>query len=264
VTKGDGGGFGCARQACGSRLWNDRPDGVSDFNDMAALRGAEGVARVIESANFTSDYRDPSSEVNFEREVNLGVLQASAIEQGDMVVTFLPLLGQDRFIVKGWSHLVAAYPKTGKAELLVRLLAEWTKERILYVTEEPRGAWDARMQKLPTVYGHVTLDYGLGAMPQEILTRLQTGEETIVVLDTIRNLLGLRDETNNSEVTRALIPYIAASRTKNQTLIAVHHDRKGGGDHGEGIAGGHAFLGAVDIAIESKTRRSRGFGPTAA
>jgi hypothetical protein len=231
---------------------NDRPDGVSDFNDMAALRGAEGVARVIESANFTSDYRDPSSEVNFEREVNLGVLQASAIEQGDMVVTFLPLLGQDRFIVKGWSHLVAAYPKTGKAELLVRLLAEWSKERILYVTEEPRGAWDARMQKLPTVYGHVTLYYGLGAMPQEILTRLQTGEETIVVLDTIRNLLGLRDETNNSEVTRALIPYIAASRTKNQTLIAVHHDRKGGGDHGEGIAGGHAFLGAVDIAIELK------------
>src|SRR5882724_1557018 len=63
--------------------------------------------------NFASDYRDPSSEVKFEREVNLGVLQARAIEQGDMAVTFLPLLGQDRFIVKGWSHLVAAYPKTG-------------------------------------------------------------------------------------------------------------------------------------------------------
>jgi predicted ATP-dependent serine protease len=161
-------------------------------------------------------------------------------------------LGQDRFIVKGWSHLVAAYPKTGKTELLVRLLAEWSGESILYFTEEPRGAWDARMQKLPTVYDHVTLYYGLGAMPEEILDRLRTGEETVVVLDTIRNLLGLRDETNNSEVARALIPFITASRSKTQTLIAVHHDRKGGGEHGEGIAGGHAFLGAVDIAIELK------------
>jgi DNA repair protein RadA/Sms len=73
-----------------------------------------------------------------------------------------------------------------------------------------------------------------------------------VVLDTVRNLLGLRDEKDNSEVARALIPFIAAGRNKGQTLIAVHHDRKGGSDHGEGIAGGHAFLGAVDIAIEMK------------
>jgi DNA repair protein RadA/Sms len=53
-------------------------------------------------------------------------------------------------------------------------------------------------------------------------------------------------------VARAVIPYIGASRNKGQTLIAVHHDRKGGGEHGEGIAGGHAFLGAFDIAIELK------------
>jgi len=71
----------------------DRPDGASDFNDLAVLHGAEAVMRVIESANFTSDYRDPSSEVKFEREVNLGVLQARAIEQGDLAVTFLPSLG---------------------------------------------------------------------------------------------------------------------------------------------------------------------------
>jgi hypothetical protein len=132
-------------------------------------------------ANFTSDYRNPLSEVKFEREVNLGELQAKAIEKGDNAVTFLPVLGQEKFIVKGWS-----------------------------------------------------------------------GDETLVVLDTVRNLLGLRDEKDNSEVARALIPFIAAGRNKGQTLIAVTHDRKGGGEHGEGIAGGHAFLGVVDIAIELK------------
>jgi predicted ATP-dependent serine protease len=93
-------------------------------------------------------------------------------------------------------------------------MAEWAGEKILYFTEEPTGAWDARMQKLPTTYSHVTLFHGLGTTPGEILSRLQAGDETVVVLDTIRNLLGLHDETNNSEVAQALIPYIAASRVK--------------------------------------------------
>src|SRR5262249_40893208 len=82
--------------------------------------------------------------------------------------------------------------------------------------------------------------------------RIEAGDETVVILDTIRNLLGLRDEKDNSEVVRSLIPLIATSRTKSQTLIALHHDRKGGGEHGEGIAGGHAFLGVIDRALEIK------------
>jgi AAA domain len=221
------------------------------LEDRMRLLQAERARRNGQS-NFTSDYRNPLSEVKFEREVNLGDLQAKAVEKGDNAVTFLPVLGQDKFIVKGWSHLLAAYPKTGKTELLVRLMAEWSDERILYFTEEPTGAWNARMQKLPCGYRHVNLFYGLGVTPPDILGRLQGGDETLVVLDTVRNLLGLRDEKDNSEVARALIPFIAAGRNKGQTLIAVHHDRKGGGDHGEGIAGGHAFLGAVDIAIELK------------
>jgi predicted ATP-dependent serine protease len=215
-------------------------------------RAAAELARRNGQSNFTSDYRHPLSEVRFEREVNLGDLQTRAIEKGKTAVDFLSVLGQEGFIVKGWTHLLAAYPKTGKTELLARLMAEWEGESILYFTEEPSGAWDARIQKLPRGYHNVQLFYGLGATPQEILERLEAGDETVVVLDTIRNLLSLHDETNNSEVARALIPYIAASRAKSQTLIAVHHDRKGGGENGEGIAGGHAFLGMVDIAIELK------------
>jgi hypothetical protein len=37
--------------------------------------------------NFTSDYRNPSSEVKFEWEVNAGVLQAETIAQGIPPVT---------------------------------------------------------------------------------------------------------------------------------------------------------------------------------
>jgi hypothetical protein len=35
-----------------------------------------------------------------------------------------------------------------------------------------------------------------------------------------------------------------------KTLIGVGHTRKGGGQHGEAISGGHALLAAVDVALE--------------
>src|SRR5439155_24311180 len=74
--------------------------------------------------------------------------------------------------------------------------------------------------------------------------------EHIFVIDAVRNLLRLNDENDNSEVARVLNPWIAAARDAGKTPIFVHHNRKGGGEHGEGIAGGHALLGVCDIAIE--------------
>jgi len=202
------------------------------------------------------------------REVNLATLQADAKNSEKPPLSFLPVLGQDRLIVKGWSHLVAGYPKAGKTELVVRMIAEWSEEHILYVTEEPESVWDARMQGLPEIHGHVVLYLGLGVKPAEILDRVKGGDETVVIIDTVRNLLGLRDETDNSEVARAMNPYIAAARQGNKTLIMLHHNRKGGGEHGEGITGGHAFMGVVDLALEikfdgpddSRRRQIRGWG----
>ncbi len=222
----------------------------------------------IQTANLTSAYRDPPSEVRFEREVNLGELQTRVMEMGVPVLNCLPVLGQEKLIVNGWSHILASYPKTGKTELMIRVIAEWPNERILYFTEEPESVWDARMKGLPQTYDHVTLYYGLGVKPAEILGRIKAGNETIVIIDTVRNLLGLKDENDNSEVSRALIPFIAAARDRHMTLIALHHDRKGGGENGEGIAGAHAFLGVVDIALEvtrsgpsnSRRRLLKGWG----
>jgi AAA domain/Toprim domain len=246
----------------------ERSAGATDFNDMAALCGPEGVARAIGAANFTSDYTTAPSEVKFNREVNAGVLQQRAKETDDPVLTYLPLLGQEGYFVKDWSHILAAYPKSGKTELTVRLVGEWREERVLYFSEEPESVWKARLRELPAQYNHVTLFYGLGLTQPELLARIRQGQETVVIIDTIRNLLGLRDEKDNSEVARVLIPFIAACREGEKTLIVVHHDRKGGGEHGEGITGGHAFLGAVDIALElkrdgkeeSRRRLIRGWG----
>jgi len=202
---------------------------------------------------ITSDLRERPSEVTFLKEMNLGELQEKAKTAGVDPITYLPVLGQARLIVKGWSCLLASYPKTGKTELLIRVISEWQQERVLFFTEEPESVWHVRLSRLPAAsLQHVTLCVALGAKPTDILNRIIKGTESVVVLDTVRNLLSLRDETDNSEVARALIPYIAACRIAGKTFIPLHHDRKGGGEHGEGISGGHAFLGVVDIALEIK------------
>jgi len=215
--------------------------------------------------NFTSDYKGSPAEVKLVREINAGELQRKAKEREGPAITYLPVLGQDGFIVKGWSHLLAAYPKTGKTEFLVRLLSTWPDEKILYITEEPESVWEARLEKLTSSFDHMTLFYGLGVRPTELLERIRSGDETVVVMDTVRNLLRLQDENDNSQVARATIPFVATAREGQKTLLAVVHDRKGGGEYGEGIAGGHAFLGVVDIALEllrenGRRRKLRGWG----
>lgn len=164
----------------------------------------------------------------------------------------LPFLGQQGYFIVNWSHLVAGYPRCGKTELLVRLAREWIGQgrRVLYLSEEPRSLWGARLSRLPGDWSGLTVVFALGADPRDLVARMRTGPEEIVIVDTLRNLLQLRDETDNSEAARVLMPWIVQARESGKTLIVLHHQRKGGGEHGEGIAGGHAFLGTCDIAIE--------------
>ena len=69
------------------------------------------------------------------------------------------------------------------------------------------------------------------------------------MVDTIK-LLMLADENDISIINHELTPVIAACRAGNKTGVFGHHNRKGGGDHGEAAAGGHTFLGIVDVGLE--------------
>jgi len=79
-----------------------------------------------------------------------------------------------------------------------------------------------------------------------------------VVVDALRNLLHLKDEKDNSEIARVVNPWVVDARVAEKTLVLAHHQRKGGGEHGEGIAGGHALMGAFDIPIEVLWDSSKG------
>jgi hypothetical protein len=164
----------------------------------------------------------------------------------------LPLLGRHGYVVRGWSHILAAPPKCGKTELLHASVWEWVRagERIAYLTEEPETVWRLRLKGDSPPRG-LRLIWALGASVADLMRRVTAGDETVVILDTLRNLgmLG-QDECDNSQLARAVTPWVAACRPGRKTLIGVGHTRKGGGEHGEGISGGHALLAAVDVALE--------------
>jgi hypothetical protein len=185
----------------------------------------------------------------------------------------LPFLGQPGYIIEGWSHLLAGYPRSGKTELLVRLCRQWLDlgRRIVYFTEEPQSIWQHRLARLAGDWAGLRIVLSLGQDPNRIAERafshprgqyqpegtqhsaLNTQHsvrgEAIVVIDAMRNLLRLDDETDNSRIAHTLNPWVSAARQAGKTLIMVHHLRKGAGDYGESIAGGHALLGLFDVAL---------------
>jgi hypothetical protein len=81
--------------------------------------------------------------------------------------------------------------------------------------------------------------------------RALSGSETVVVWDTLRNLLQPQDETNNSELARLVNPIIREMRDAGKTLVMGHHHTKQeGAEHGKAIAGGHALMACFDAPIE--------------
>jgi hypothetical protein len=231
---------------------------------LTILRDVAQALAEARSSGFVSINNMPV-ETKRNREVRAADLQAQAKEEG-RALRYLPLLGREGYIVKGFTHLISGYAKAGKTQLLAQVVGEWQEESILWFTEEPQAVWEARLARLPDVYHHVTLYFALGCPRQELLERIAQGQETVVIVDTTK-LLGITDPDHAGEVTTVLAPVIASCREAGKTLILVHHERKGGGQHGEGIAGSHAFLAMADLALEvlrddksPKRRIIRGYG----
>ena len=71
----------------------------------------------------------------------------------------------------------------------------------------------------------------------------------LVMLDTLLRLLRPHDENDAAEMSRLLAPWADLAHELSVTILAVHHDRKSQGKHGEGIRGSSAILGTVDLAL---------------
>ncbi|MHB0878879.1 MAG: AAA family ATPase [Anaerolineae bacterium] len=163
---------------------------------------------------------------------------------------YLPMLGRGGYIVRNWAHLLSGRSKAGKTELAVRWCQAWQGERILYISEESPDLWTQRKQLLHGPWLHLEVYFGLGEAPEKLLAEIEGSDATVVVMDSLRYLLQLRDEKDNSEIARAVTPFVLACRRKRQTLLMTHYPRKSGGDYGEAIAGGTALVAGVDAYLE--------------
>ncbi len=172
---------------------------------------------------------------------------------------YYPLFGLPGYIVKGFSHIVAAAPKTGKTEFLLNAgILDWLAlgVRVLYLTEEPMMIWLARLREKEAKHldRFLLLSTCEGPEPATLLGAARLchydAPYDILVLDTIRPCLGFIDENDNAAVAAAITPWIDFCRERKITLVALHHTRKTGGQYGEAIAGGHAILGSFDMALE--------------
>lgn len=160
------------------------------------------------------------------------------------------LLGHEGYIFRGWTTLLSGYAKAGKTTLLSQFLRDIAPVKALYIAEEPPAIWGERIKDNAAAYEHVSFAPALNAPVEEIVNLVKTTEAAVIIIDTLRNLLAIRDENDNSVVVQRLVPLIGAAQKDSKTLILCHHTRKGGGQYSEGAAGAGAFMGLVDVGLE--------------
>jgi DNA repair protein RadA/Sms len=175
------------------------------------------------------------------------------VESDEPDVTCLPVFGRDGIVVKGWAHLLSAPPKAGKTTLLGHVVRDWLDAgvRICWLTEEPKSVWRKRLKRLGGDWAGLTLMFPGEATEQEFLdAAFKPGLYDVIIVDTVRSFIGCDDENDAAKRGNSLLPWVTSAHATGLTLLLVMHARKGGGQHGEAIAGSHASLAGVDQAIE--------------
>jgi len=278
----DSGGISFARKA--SELFQNvrviqAPDGFKDASDLwlrcVAEHGDDAraifkaqVRELLEQArqatstqprhnldttsNLTSTYRDNSVEVRLARTFTLQELKRAPAPE-DSGENSLPFFGVSGIIRRGRTHLLAGKPRVGKTEALFRGgVLEWHEERILYLSEEGVSDWRERLasfadDELPE---QCLVRLCAGESRENLLSEIQEGGYSVVVLDTLRGVWRLNDELHPSHVITDVSPLIDLQRRRGFTLIVLHHERKAEGEaFSDRFAGTNALSGAFDMLL---------------
>jgi len=171
----------------------------------------------------------------------------------EVELNWLPVLGEPGWVVKGWSHLLSGFVRSGKTEFLARSVQQWLAEgqRVYWLTEESPSMWTLRLRELPgDEWERLIVRPAMGMAVKEMRETAMAAESGIVIVDSIRNLLRIKDENDNAEMAGAAQPWVMEARRAGKTLILTHHARKSGGEHGEGVAGGSGLISVIDVILE--------------
>jgi hypothetical protein len=184
------------------------------------------------------------------------IAQARAGATGD-VIQYLPVLGVDGFIVRGWSHLLAGWWRLGKSELMAATVLPWLRlgEKVLWITEEPDSIWVDRAAMFDEIYDPVpwenlTLMDALSAPPNELLEKASDLVEDVVIVDTIREVCGITSMKDDDSVHEAMGPWLRRLRDEQITSIYIAQHRKAAGEQGERVMGSVTLPAKFDVVLE--------------
>jgi DNA repair protein RadA/Sms len=185
------------------------------------------------------------------------IAQARAHAAGDSL-QYLPVLGVDGYIVRGWSHLLAGWWRLGKSELMAAVILPWLRLgiKVLWITEEPDSVWVDRAGMFDEIYDpvpweHLTLIDALSAPPGALLDKASELAEDVVIIDTIREVCGIESMKADDAIHRAMGPWLRRLRCGDQiTSIYIAQHRKAAGEHGERVMGSVTLPAKFDIVLE--------------
>lgn len=172
-------------------------------------------------------------------------------------IEYLPLLGVDGYISKGWTHLLAGWWQLGKTEMMAAVILPWLRLglRVLWITEEPDLVWADRADMFDEIYDPVrwenlTLVDALSAPPTALLELTASCEADVVIADTISEVCGIASLKDDDAVQKAVSPWIRRLRDGHRTLIFICQHRKAPGEHGERVLGSVILAAKMDAVLE--------------
>ena len=173
----------------------------------------------------------------------------------------------DGYLANGVLTLLAGRPKAGKSTFLFGVLESLQSGREfvgrsvrrstpLLLSEERPGTLASKADAFAV--GAITLlmqHQAAGAnwplLVGAAIKECRRRQHEVLVVDTLHAFAGLAgDSENNAGAQLAAIAPLQVAAASGLAVLAVVHQRKSGGEHGEAVRGSNALTGAVDIVVE--------------
>jgi DNA-binding transcriptional ArsR family regulator len=169
----------------------------------------------------------------------------------------------------GALSLMVAWPKVGKSELLFGAVAaiehgdpfiglKTAPTRAVLLTEErpptlaeKQARWGISDDALTVLMRHETYGIEWSEVVASAVDACREVGAGILAVDTFHEWAGLAgDSENNAGAVLERLQPLQEAAAIGLAVIALGHNRKSGGRHGEGVRGSNAFVGGVDIILE--------------
>jgi phage/plasmid primase-like uncharacterized protein len=237
----------------------DRPEGATDFNDLAALRGPAAVKQFIDAAKVA--------------ELRKGPTGFNLVSANELLAATEPDTRWiwDGVLPEGGLSLIVGKPKAGKSTFAFALSLAVAQGRaflnrstvggaVVYLAlEEKRGEVK---KKLEAASGQVEkLFFHFGAAPSDAVPAIndliKDTQPRLLVIDVLQKFIRVRDLNDYALVTNALEPLLIVARDSGCHVLLTHHAGKADRPDGDEVLGSTALLGGVDTLVSIKKRDGR-------